>query len=187
MWIDLLTISAVCIIFIERVAKRHARVGGYPDLANLSWIESPPSCDTEDPKTTLCRVAYSTLAMGGPQRNGVFGDKTLSDGSLGTEFSGYVADSTRRVMGLCSAGSLATTLSVQNSYLWDVPGEWSTVDAATVPAAYAAAYFALIVRGNLQPGESILIHPGTDDVGVAAINIALNIKCQVCNTIISFG
>ena len=49
------------------------------------------------------------------------------------------------------------------------------------------AYYALIVRGRLRPGESILIHSGSGGVGQAAIAIALSMNCTVYTTVGSEG
>jgi fatty acid synthase len=38
-------------------------------------------------------------------------------------------------------------------------------DAATVPVVYATAYYALVMRGRIRKGESILIHGGSGGVG----------------------
>uniref|UniRef100_A0A8C0C0W3 Fatty acid synthase n=1 Tax=Buteo japonicus TaxID=224669 RepID=A0A8C0C0W3_9AVES len=46
-------------------------------------------------------------------------------------------------------------------------------EAASVPVVYATAYYALVVRGGMKKGESILIHSGSGGVGQAAIAIAL--------------
>lgn len=45
------------------------------------------------------------------------------------------------------------------------------------------SYYSLIVRGRLQPGESVLIHAGSGGVGQAAISIALNMGCNVFTTV----
>lgn len=55
--------------------------------------------------------------------------------------------------------------------------------AASVPVVYATAYYSLVVRGRLQPGESVLIHSGSGGVGQAAIAIALNMNCKVFTTV----
>ena len=43
--------------------------------------------------------------------------------------------------------------------------------------------YALIVRGRIKKGDSILIHSGTGGVGQAAINIALSKGCTVFTTV----
>lgn len=55
--------------------------------------------------------------------------------------------------------------------------------AASVPVVYATAYYALVVRGRLKVGESVLIHSGSGGVGQAAITIALSMNCQVFTTV----
>lgn len=47
------------------------------------------------------------------------------------------------------------------------------------------SYYALIVRGRLQPGESVLVHAGTGGVGQASIAIALHLGCTVFTTVSS--
>lgn len=55
--------------------------------------------------------------------------------------------------------------------------------AASVPVVYATAYYSLVVRGRLRPGESVLIHSGSGGVGQAAIAIALSMHCRVFTTV----
>lgn len=56
-------------------------------------------------------------------------------------------------------------------------------EAATVPVVYATAYYALVVRGGMRKGESILVHSGSGGVGQAAIAIALSMGCRVFTTV----
>lgn len=57
------------------------------------------------------------------------------------------------------------------------------MQAASVPVVYSTAYYALIVRANLRPGESVLIHSGSGGVGQAAISICLKMGCEVFTTV----
>lgn len=52
-----------------------------------------------------------------------------------------------------------------------------------MPVVYSTAYYALIVRGHMQPGETVLIHSGSGGVGQAAIAIALSLGCRVFTTV----
>ena len=56
-------------------------------------------------------------------------------------------------------------------------------EAATVPIAYATAYYALVVRGGLTTGKKVLIHSGSGAVGQAAIAVALGYDCDVFVTV----
>ena len=76
--------------------------------------------------------------------------------------------------------AIATQVSTPHYLLWDMPPAWSLAEAATVPVAYATAYYALVLRGRLRQGFGVLIHSGSGAVGLAAIQICLNRGCEVC-------
>ncbi|KAI5639315.1 zinc-binding dehydrogenase domain-containing protein [Phthorimaea operculella] len=99
---------------------------------------------------------------------------------LGVEFSGLSA-SGRRVMGIVQRG-LATTVLADNRYLWEVPPNWSLASASTVPVAYCTAYYALVLRGQLKPKQTVVVYHGASDIGLAAIRLALHMNCKVYTT-----
>uniref|UniRef100_A0A8C2CHT2 Fatty acid synthase n=1 Tax=Cyprinus carpio TaxID=7962 RepID=A0A8C2CHT2_CYPCA len=160
------------------------------DLSSLRWIASPlchfvPS----NPNVQLCRVYYSSLnfrdimlATGKLPPDAIPGDIALQQCMLGMEFSGR-DPSGRRVMGLLPAKGLATCVDADKRFLWDVPSSWTLEQAASIPVVYATAYYSLVVRGRLRPGESVLIHSGSGGVGQAAIAIALSMRCRVFTTV----
>uniref|UniRef100_UPI0037E9BFCC fatty acid synthase n=1 Tax=Semicossyphus pulcher TaxID=241346 RepID=UPI0037E9BFCC len=160
------------------------------DLSSLRWIASPlRHFATSNPNVQLCRVYYSSLnfrdimlATGKLPPDAIPGDLALQQCMLGMEFSGR-DPSGRRVMGLLPAKGLATTVDADKRFLWDVPSSWTLEQAASVPVVYATAYYSLVVRGRLRPGESVLIHSGSGGVGQAAIAIALSKKCKVFTTV----
>lgn len=78
---------------------------------------------------------------------------------------------------------LATTVVINKKFQWSIPYSWSLIDAATVPVAFATAYYALVVRGRIKHGERILIHSGSGGVGQAAIAVALSHGCEVFTTV----
>jgi NADPH:quinone reductase-like Zn-dependent oxidoreductase len=60
--------------------------------------------------------------------------------------------------------------------------EGETFDyAATLPLVYATAIYALQHRAQIQPGESVLIHSGAGGVGIAVIQLALQMGAEVCH------
>ncbi|XP_034563602.1 fatty acid synthase [Notolabrus celidotus] len=160
------------------------------DLSSLRWIASPlRHFVTSDPNVQLCRVYYSSLnfrdimlATGKLPPDAIPGDLALQQCMLGMEFSGR-DPSGRRVMGLLPAKGLATSVDADKRFLWDIPSSWTLEQAASVPVVYATAYYSLVVRGRLRPGESVLIHSGSGGVGQAAIAIALSKKCKVFTTV----
>jgi len=100
---------------------------------------------------------------------------------LGLEFSGREMNG-RRVMGIVNGG-LATTVSADLDFLWEVPDKWTLEEAATIPVAYAVSYYALFLRAQLKGGERILIHVGADGIGLAATALALHVGCTVFITV----
>ncbi|XP_063239176.1 fatty acid synthase-like isoform X3 [Bacillus rossius redtenbacheri] len=66
---------------------------------------------------------------------------------------------------------------------WPVPQSWSLEDAATVPFAYCLAYYALVLRADARPGESILVQAGHTPVGQAFISVALERGLAVSATV----
>ncbi|XP_037565632.1 fatty acid synthase [Dermacentor silvarum] len=161
------------------------------DLSSLQWYVSPLRYALSSTSTTkaICTVYYAPLnfrdvmlATGKLPSDALPGDLATADFLLGVEFSG-LDNHGRRVMGLLPVQGLATAVAVDPSVLWEVPEAWSLQQAATIPMAYATAYYALLVRGNLRPGESVLIHSGSGGVGQAAISIALSMGCIVFTTV----
>ncbi|KAK7134929.1 hypothetical protein R3I93_018135 [Phoxinus phoxinus] len=174
----------------ELIEQAYVNVLTRGDLSSLRWIASPlrhfvPS----NPNVQLCRVYYSSLnfrdimlATGKLPPDAIPGDIALQQCMLGMEFSGR-DPSGRRVMGLLPAKGLATCVDADKRFLWDVPSSWTLEQAASVPVVYATAYYSLVVRGRLRPGESVLIHSGSGGVGQAAIAIALSMRCRVFATV----
>uniref|UniRef100_A0A0A9Y3U2 Fatty acid synthase n=2 Tax=Lygus hesperus TaxID=30085 RepID=A0A0A9Y3U2_LYGHE len=162
------------------------------DLSSLQWIQSQifntfsrgNGIDKE-----LCTVYYAPLnfrdimlATGKLPPDALPGNLADQDCVLGLEFAGR--DSVgRRVIGIVEACGMATSIAADKGFLWDVPNEWSLEEASTVPIVYSTAYYALIVRGKLRKGESVLIHAGSGGVGMAAIAISLNMGCKVFTTV----
>ncbi|XP_024206531.1 fatty acid synthase isoform X2 [Pan troglodytes] len=160
------------------------------DLSSIRWVcsslrHAQPTC----PGAQLCTVYYASLnfrdimlATGKLSPDAIPGKWTSQDSLLGMEFSGRDA-SGKRVMGLVPAKGLATSVLLSPDFLWDVPSNWTLEEAASVPVVYSTAYYALVVRGRVRPGETLLIHSGSGGVGQAAIAIALSLGCRVFTTV----
>ncbi|NWR76452.1 FAS synthase, partial [Centropus unirufus] len=160
------------------------------DLSSLRWISSPlRHFQATSPDVQLCKVYYASLnfrdimlATGKLSPDAIPGNWALQQCMLGMEFSGRDL-SGRRVMGLLPAKGVATVVDCDKKFLWEVPENWTMEEAASVPVVYATAYYALVVRGGMKKGESILIHSGSGGVGQAAIAIALSMGCRVFATV----
>ena len=182
----------------NQVETEHAylNVATRGDLTSLRWYESQHKYWTElpkhqkNPEEVLATVYYAPLnfrdimlATGKLPPDALPGDLALQDCILGLEFAGRHPNG-QRVMGMVAAKGLATTVLVDDpEFLWPIPEAWSMEEASTVPVCYSTAYYALVVRGELEKGESVLIHSGSGGVGQAAISIALSMGCTVFTTV----
>ncbi|KAI9934559.1 hypothetical protein MW887_000174 [Aspergillus wentii] len=64
-----------------------------------------------------------------------------------------------------------------------VPEEISLEDAAAVSIVFATAIYCLITVGNLQKGQSVLIHSACGGVGLAAIQVCRMIGAEIYTTV----
>lgn len=103
-------------------------------------------------------------------------------GKLGVEISGLDANG-NRVFGYNIGKGLATEVRVLDPVLMcPVPPTWSLEEAVTTPVVYMTVFYGLLVRGKLQPKETVLIHCGAGATGQAAINIAQSLGCTIFTT-----
>lgn len=110
-------------------------------------------------------------------------ESSLFDCILGLEFSGRRRDTGVRVMGMVPFKGIATSILTFKEFVWSIPDSWTMEDAATVPVVYITAYYALVMRGQLRKGESVLIHCAAGGVGQAAIHICQSFDCDLYVTV----
>ncbi|MFI9080766.1 type I polyketide synthase, partial [Streptomyces sioyaensis] len=98
---------------------------------------------------------------------------------VGPEVTGFSPGD--RVMGLFtrSFGPLAVA---DGRTLARVPEGWSFAQAASVPVVFLTAYYALVDLGELQTGESVLVHAAAGGVGMAAVQLARHLGAEVFGT-----
>ncbi|MGB3811054.1 MAG: NADPH:quinone oxidoreductase family protein [Parvibaculum sp.] len=68
-------------------------------------------------------------------------------------------------------GGFAEEVNIAAENCRPMPKGMDFIKAAAYPAAYLTAYVALIIRGNLKAGETLLVHGSTGGVGMAAVDI----------------
>ncbi len=83
------------------------------------------------------------------------------------------------------AGTYAEYAVVQEDYLALKPKNLPMLEAAGIPLALITAWEALINRGDLREGNSILIHAGAGGVGHIAIQLAHYFNALIATTISS--
>lgn len=99
----------------------------------------------------------------------------------GTEFSGVIDEVGEGVKGFVvgqrvaafgGLGGFATEVSIPAMLAMPLPDAFSFEDAAAFICTYATSHHALMDRGALQAGETVLILGAAGGVGTAAIQIA---------------
>ncbi|HEX8647354.1 MAG TPA: zinc-binding dehydrogenase [Thermoleophilaceae bacterium] len=103
---------------------------------------------------------------------------TISDVGAGVEDRG-AGD---RVVTLNAAGSHASKRAVPALSTWQIPDGLDAARAACIPVAYGTAHECLFTAGNLQAGQTALIHAGAGGVGMAAIQLAKQAGATVIST-----
>ncbi|MBC7631411.1 NADPH:quinone oxidoreductase family protein, partial [Aeromicrobium sp.] len=77
-----------------------------------------------------------------------------------------------RVAALCLLGGFAGKAVAPAGLAFVLPDAISFEQGASIIFNYGTAYFALIERGHLQVGESVLVHGAAGGIGTAAIQVA---------------
>ncbi len=67
-------------------------------------------------------------------------------------------------------------------HFFPVPKDMTLEAAATIPVAFATAWYALVEQGRIRADEDVLVHGAAGGVGLAAIQIAKLKKAHVLGT-----
>ncbi|KAF7553908.1 hypothetical protein G7Z17_g3258 [Cylindrodendrum hubeiense] len=111
--------------------------------------------------------------------------------TLGLEFAGIVISSPATssfkpgdaVFGDCS-GSYCEFVAIpeDSGSLQRMPASWDFTEAAALGATLPVSYGALVLRGGLKAGETVLVHSAAGGIGSMAIQIAVAMGCRVLGT-----
>ncbi|KAJ5652341.1 Acyl transferase/acyl hydrolase/lysophospholipase [Penicillium longicatenatum] len=84
---------------------------------------------------------------------------------------------------LMGSGAFSTQIVVSKSVCEKIPDGLSFEDAATMPCVFATSIYCLFNIGNLQKGQSILIHSACGGVGLASIQLAQMVGAEIFVTV----
>lgn len=76
-----------------------------------------------------------------------------------------------RVVSLTRFSGYSDTVVVDPAWAHKVPESLSMEAAAAIPVNYATAWIMLVRQGNIQPGDTVLVHSAGGGVGLAALQI----------------
>lgn len=163
--------------------------GGIENL-EIREVENP-----EKPQGTEVIVEVAAAGLNRAdilQRKGLYpAPKGYPERIPGLEFAGEVVDLGEkvtnfavgeRVFGITAGGAQAEFLSIDESLLVKIPNNLSFAQAAAVPEAFITAHDAIFTQGNLQTGETLLIHAVGSGVGLAALQLAKTVGAVVFGT-----
>lgn len=85
----------------------------------------------------------------------------------------------QRVLALVEYGAYAEQLRVPADLVMELPDAMSYEEAAAFGLVYSTAYFGLVRRGQLQPGETVLITGAGGGVGSAGVQLAKALGARV--------
>ncbi|KAH9598924.1 hypothetical protein LSM04_004001 [Trypanosoma melophagium] len=151
---------------------------GGADMLQISRI---PEVTLSRSNEVLIRVMAAGVNRGDiSQRRGHYPPPKGSSEILGLEASGVVVKvgsdvkafkEGDRVMALLTGGGYAEMASAHEGSVMKIPDGYSFVEAAAIPEAFATAWQALKLLGDVQKDQNVLIHAGASGVGTAAMQI----------------
>ncbi len=159
---------------------------GPPEVLRYADVpdpECPPGCVVVDAEAISIEGGDLLARAGGemasvPHIVGYLSAGVVSEVGEGVE--GHAVGD--RVVALNAFGSHGEKRAVPAIMTWSVPEGLDAARAATVPVAFGTAYECLFTAGNLQEGQTVLIHAGAGGVGMAAIQLAKQAGATVIST-----
>jgi NADPH2:quinone reductase len=163
--------------------------GGTENL-EIREVENPSTPRT---KEVLVNVKASALNRADLlQRKGFYpAPKGFPERILGLEFAGEITETGSevtdfkigdRVFGITAGGAQAEFLLSDEALLARIPENLSFTEAAAIPEAFITAHDAIFTQGNLNEGETLLIHAVGSGVGLAALQLAKARNIKVFGT-----
>lgn len=85
----------------------------------------------------------------------------------------------RRVVGMSLLGAFAEAITLPDENCVVLPDSFDSPRAASFAESFCTAYFALHLRGGLQPGETVVVLGAGSGVGYAAVQLATSAGARV--------
>ena len=151
------------------------------DSGTTLKIDDVPTPEPND-KEILVKIEATALNRADlHQRAGKYPPPEGASEILGLEMAGVVeeigGDVTKwqagdRVCALLAGGGYAEYCTIHEDMAMQIPDDLSFEEAAAIPETFLTAFQALDWLGELQEGETVLIHAGGSGVGTSAIQLA---------------
>lgn len=111
--------------------------------------------------------------------------------SLGADFAGVVRSVPegssftvgQRVAACLPHGGAQEIVALGEDSVFALPDSMSFEQGAAIPMNYLTAHFALVARGGLQPGETVLVHGASGGVGTATLQLAKGYRARTIGVV----
>lgn len=97
----------------------------------------------------------------------------------GLEVAGEIVGTGERVCALLAGGGYAEYVVAPAGQCLPVPRNLSMVEAAALPETVFTVWNNVFLRGQLKPGETLLVHGGSSGIGTTAIQMAKALGAKV--------
>ncbi len=155
-------------------AMRVVRLDG-PAGLELAHVPVPATADDVIIEVHAAGVAFADLLM----TRGQYQMKPELPFVPGSDIAGIVISAPEtselrvgdRVAGIAKTGAWAEYAAAAST-IFKIPDSMEFDAATAMTVNYQTSYFALIMRGQLRAGETVLVHGAAGGVGTAAVQIA---------------
>jgi NADPH:quinone reductase len=100
--------------------------------------------------------------------------------AVGPGVEGFAAGA--RVLAMPQLGGFAEYTTAEANRTFPIPDGMTFEQAAAFPIVYQTSWCALVTRGAVKPGETLLVHAGASGVGMSAIQIGKALGARVIAT-----
>jgi NADPH:quinone reductase-like Zn-dependent oxidoreductase len=159
----------------EVLVRLHAAALNHVDVSvRKGW----PGLKLEIPQICGADGAGEVSALGEGVAQLKIGDRVVINANLGCGKCDYCLsgwDNMCRnwnLLGETVRGTYAEYVALPERQLYRLPAEFDYHDAAAAALVYQTAWHSLITRGNLRPGETVLIVGASGGVNTASIRVA---------------
>ncbi len=154
-----------------------------PDGPSAISVEEVPEPTAEGPFGPQVLVEVHAVGISFPDLLLTKGEYQLKPDlpfTLGVDFAGVVRSapdgsgfsSGDRVAAVLGHGGAADVVGVGPDSVFPLPDALTFEQGAAMPMNYLTAHFALVERGGLREGETVLVHGAAGGVGTATIQVA---------------
>jgi zinc-binding alcohol dehydrogenase/oxidoreductase len=162
----------------EAVVQLHAAALNRRDV----WIRTGKYAGIKLPIILGSDGAGEVVEVGNDEDKSWIGKSVVINPTLEWGNNPRVQSSSFRILGLPDNGTYAQLVKIPAANLFPKPQHFSFEEAAAIPLASVTAYRAVVTRGQVQSGETVLVTGIGGGVALAALQIAKSLGAKVIVT-----